>query len=795
MTEHAKKNIQIMVGTDRSTIPEKTLKRKISEKRVKTKKHTPGYTEPNTTHGHNYKHHKNEITLYNNKGNASTNETVKNSIFVGTFYDRNKLSNDINKNLQENDENNSKQQSETTENNSHILKTFYDISWQHETPTVKEKEKTVIVLSKTNDDHDSKQGRQLQRKQAIAYNTREGQRSFFVGLKTSTHNITTNYRDNNTNKRKDINSAHSLTSKELTDYFGHRNIRNHTVKTMYDVITNAFNKTQISRNFFPSLTSRNGRNKDPSKKLNSEDTQGLSRKFLGFLMSDRPFINHQVSHLSHGKLNTVSRVLKNIGLFTLHAADILKNRVHQNKIVLQNDSLDILAKALQRIPLTDHVTTEKICKELNIIGQRALVTARKLKRTAFMKNQLNKLSQNMLQIRQKLTRLDKTLTRQRQLDEMTKTTKTMKIGGNEKIKQNSLITNEAFPRESNFTMYSPPTDGTNNPALTKRSNIKTVENIQRSDNKDTIEKKSLNNLNVGEVLYDSDRESLYHDYSMLDKKLDKLASQFLINTDKSQGYDINNSVINTTHGIPTLKNEHNSNLNGFTTTPYTSHKRTRISQKQDKLDLTNEVKLSGHPTVDSDQTKYLVHNSKSDVVKQKDFKNEDQKNERRHRLNSQSTTQNGKPLKRHIANRQHSNIFALKNITNAFFQHKEPNLKFSHNTEHYLFKYNDLKDYSKNLTFSNLSINYIQKSTLVQLNRAVGDDSKLNLSHSSQRITQSLEMLNSSKDANTTVGSIQNTTTDRKRDRQIDHPTTTLTLHSEKQKQTLRKVWKTRTKT
>ena len=33
-----------------------------------------------------------------------------------------------------------------------------------------------------------------------------------------------------------------------------------------------------------------------------------------------------------------------------------------------------------------------------------------------------------------------------------------------------------------------------------------------------------------------------------------------------------------------------------------------------------------------------------------------------------------------------------------------------------------------------------------------------------------------------------------KRDKQIDHPKTMLTLDSEKQKQTLRKTWKTRTK-
>ena len=42
--------------------------------------------------------------------------------------------------------------------------------------------------------------------------------------------------------------------------------------------------------------------------------------------------------------------------------------------------------------------------------------------------------------------------------------------------------------------------------------------------------------------------------------------------------------------------------------------------------------------------------------------------------------------------------------------------------------------------------------------------------------------------------SIQNIITGSKRDKQIDHPKTTLTLDSDKQKQTLRKSLKTRTK-
>ena len=395
------------------------------------------------------------------------------------------------------------------------------------------------------------------------------------------------------------------------------------------------------------------------------------------------------------------------------------------------------------------MVTGKIYKELNTIGQRALVTAHKLKRTALMKKELNKLSQNMLQIRQKLTRLDKTPTRQRQIDELTKMTKTKKIGGNEKIKQNSLITNKVLPRESSFGMYSPPTDRTNNPALTKRSNIKTVENIQRPDSKDITETKSLNNLNVGEVLYDSDRESLRHDYSTLDKNLDILASQYLINTDKSEVYSINNKALNATNTTPMSNNEQNLKFNSITTTPYTSNKRTKISQKQDKLDLTNEMKLSGHPTVDFDQTKYLLHNNKSNIVKESNHKIEDQKTEQRDKLEFKNKTQNDKPFRRRNGNRQHSNTFALKNITNTSFQHKQP------------------------------------KS---------GNDLKLKLPYSSEKTDQLLEMLKSSKETNKAMGSFQNITTYSKRDRQIDHPKARLTFHSNEQKQTLKKARQKSTK-
>ena len=89
---------------------------------------------------------------------------------------------------------------------------------------------------------------------------------------------------------------------------------------------------------------------------------------------------------------------------------------------------------------------------------------------------------------------------------------------------------------------------------------------------------------------------------------------------------------------------------------------------------------------------------------------------------------------------------------------------------------------------------HIQKSVIVQLHRAVGSDSKLKLSHSPEKTAQLLEMLKQSKDANKTIRSIQNIITNSKRSKQTDHPKTTLTLDSDKQKQTLRKTRKRRTK-
>ena len=55
-------------------------------------------------------------------------------------------------------------------------------------------------------------------------------------------------------------------------------------------------------------------------------------------------------------------------------------------------------------------------------------------------------------------------------------------------------------------------------------------------------------------------------------------------------------------------------------------------------------------------------------------------------------------------------------------------------------------------------------------------------------------MLKSSKDANKTMRSIQNLITDNKRNKEIGHSKTTLTLDSDKQKQILGKTRKTRTK-
>lgn len=55
-------------------------------------------------------------------------------------------------------------------------------------------------------------------------------------------------------------------------------------------------------------------------------------------------------------------------------------------------------------------------------------------------------------------------------------------------------------------------------------------------------------------------------------------------------------------------------------------------------------------------------------------------------------------------------------------------------------------------------------------------------------------MLQSSKDANETMRSIQNIIMGSKRDKKIDHPKTILTLDLDEQKQTVRKTRKTRAK-
>ena len=81
--------------------------------------------------------------------------------------------------------------------------------------------------------------------------------------------------------------------------------------------------------------------------------------------------------------------------------------------------------------------------------------------------------------------------------------------------------------------------------------------------------------------------------------------------------------------------------------------------------------------------------------------------------------------------------------------------------------------------------NHIQKCVIAQIHRAVGDDSKLTLSHSTKNTAQLLEMLKSSKDANKTMRSIQNLITDNKRNKEIGLSNTTLTLDSDKQKQIL----------
>ena len=89
---------------------------------------------------------------------------------------------------------------------------------------------------------------------------------------------------------------------------------------------------------------------------------------------------------------------------------------------------------------------------------------------------------------------------------------------------------------------------------------------------------------------------------------------------------------------------------------------------------------------------------------------------------------------------------------------------------------------------------HIQKSVIVQLYRSVGDDSKIKLSHSIEKPAQLLEMLQSSKDANETMRSIQNIIMGSKRDKKIDHPKTILTLDLDEQKQTVRKTRKIRAK-
>ena len=76
------------------------------------------------------------------------------------------------------------------------------------------------------------------------------------------------------------------------------------------------------------------------------------------------------------------------------------------------------------------------------------------------------------------------------------------------------------------------------------------------------------------------------------------------------------------------------------------------------------------------------------------------------------------------------------------------------------------------------------KSRAPQLRRAIGEDSKLKQSYSTEKTAQLLEMLKSSKDTNKTMRSIQNIITASKRNKKIDHHKTTLNLESNKQKQT-----------
>ena len=75
--------------------------------------------------------------------------------------------------------------------------------------------------------------------------------------------------------------------------------------------------------------------------------------------------------------------------------------------------------------------------------------------------------------------------------------------------------------------------------------------------------------------------------------------------------------------------------------------------------------------------------------------------------------------------------------------------------------------------------------------RAADVDSKCKPSHSIEKTAQLLEML---KPSNKTMRSIQKIIMNSKRNKQIDHSKTTITLDSDKQKQTLRKARKTRTK-
>ena len=71
---------------------------------------------------------------------------------------------------------------------------------------------------------------------------------------------------------------------------------------------------------------------------------------------------------------------------------------------------------------------------------------------------------------------------------------------------------------------------------------------------------------------------------------------------------------------------------------------------------------------------------------------------------------------------------------------------------------------------------HIEKNIIVHLYRAVDDNSKLKLWHSTEKTAQLLEMLKSSKNDNKTKYSDIT-------DKQIHHPKTALTPDSDKQKQ------------